>query len=283
MKTPNACGISCMLFFFLPVFCKAQTGLSPHGGSGSLGLARAFICMPGLPGVFGNPANLSQLQGFEAELCLEERFQGAGLRETSFGFGAHLPIGSLGLGFRQLGASAYREQLLQLSYARKLTPGLNIGVRFDAGALGLEAYDSQVMINASLGMTAALSSKVATGFFIHHPFRPDAPNTSFMLSAMGVGLYYMPVERFRLVADIFKYAMQPPATRVGIEYRPAPAFQIRVGASVAPYAFSFGLGMDIPGGVRLQVSSSQHAHLGFSPAIGLQYRGAFSNMLSTSP
>lgn len=283
MKTPIAYGIPCALFFFLVVFCKAQTGLSPHGGSGSLGIARTFVCLPGFPGVFGNPANLAQLQGFEAEFCMEERFQGAGLRETSFGIGAQLPAGTLGLGFRQLGATAYREQLLQLSYARNLTPGLNIGARFDLAALGIETYGSYLSVNASMGMTTVLSPKVLTGFFIHHPFRPQGLDASFRPSAMGVGLYYMPVESFRLAADIFKYALQPPGLRIGIGYHPVPALDIRVGVGVAPYVFSFGIGIEISDRMRVQVSCSQHTHLGFSPAIGLQYRGAFSNRLSPSP
>jgi hypothetical protein len=282
MKTPIAYGASCALLFFLPVFCRSQTGLLPHGGSGSFGVARAFVCMPGLSGVFGNPANLAQLQGLEAEFCLEERFQGAGLRETGFGIGARLPAGSLGLGFRQLGATAYREQLLQLSVARELAPGLHIGARFDAGALAIETQDHQLAVNASLGMTAMLSPKIITGFFIHHPFRTDTSNTSFLPSAMGIGLYYAPAESFCLVADILKYALQPPGIRVGISYRPVPALEIRMGAGVAPYLFSFGVGTEISGGLRLQFSCSRHTHLGFSPAIGLQARGTFLNRLSRS-
>ncbi len=261
------------VFFLFPFFCFAQSSFLPHGGSSSLGMGGVFVCLPGLSGSFGNPANLANLSTFEADLLYESRFQGSGIREVGVGLGTRLMQGALGVSFRHLGAGAYREQLLQLSYGRSLGSGLDAGIRFDGGAVTVEGNGSRFLINGSLGVQAELSSKVHTGFMVHHPFRANTLTSAFMPAALIIGLRYAPSDQFQLLADCFRFAMQPVGLRFGLEYLPHPRVQVRAGVGIAPYAFSFGVGIGMNGRYRMQTALSQHAFLGFSPAFGIHYQG----------
>ena len=270
------------VFVFFPVFCNGQSGLLPHGGSASFGMGGVFVCLPGLSGAFGNPANLAGLPNFEAELFYEERFKGAGLREMGIGLGGRLGQGAFGLSMRQFGAGAYREQLLQLSYARALASGLDIGIGFDGNALAIEQYGSRFMVNGSVGVRAELSPKIVTGFLVHRPFRPDAFSAGFMPSGLVFGLGYAPGEQFRIQSDFFRYALQPVGGRIGLEYLPHPRVQIRAGAGISPSTFSFGVGIGMNAQSRVHTSVSHHPFLGVSPSLGLQYLGKSREIHSAS-
>jgi len=270
------------VFFFSPVFCIGQSGLLPHGGSASFGMAGAFVCIPGLSGAFGNPANLARLPNFQSELFYEERFNGAGLREMGIGLGGRLGQGAFGLSVRKFGAGAYREQLLQLSYARSLAPSVDIGIRFDGNALAIAQYGSRFMVNGSIGVRAELSPKVVTGFLVHRPFRPDEFSAGFMPSGLVFGLRYAPGEQFHIQADFFRYALQPIGSRIGLEYLPHPRVQIRAGAGISPSTFSFGIGIGMNAQSRVQTSVSHHPFLGLSPSLGLHYFGKGRKIHSTS-
>ncbi len=261
------------VLFFFPVFCFSQSGFFPHGGSSSLGMGGAFTGLSGLAGTFGNPASLAKLPGFEADILYEVRFQGAGLREMGIALGGQIGGGALGVSIRQLAASAYREQLFQLSYARTMAAGLDAGVRFDGGAVRVEGNGSRFLVNGSLGVRADLSSKLSTGFLLHHPFRPDVFSAAFMPSALIMGIQYMPTGQFRLLVDCTKYALQPVGVRLGLAYFPHPAVQIRAGAGVAPSAFSFGVGIGMKGRYSIQTAVAHHPFLGISPAFGIHYQG----------
>lgn len=285
MNNPNLSNafLRIAVFFLFPIYCIAQSGLLPHGGSASFGMGGSFVCLPGLSGAFGNPANLARLLYFEAELFYEERFKGAGLRETGIGLGGRLGQGAFGLSMRQFGAGAYREQLLQLSYARSLTSGLELGIRFEGNALAIEQYGSRFMVNGSIGVRAELSPKVVTGFLVHRPFRPDAFSAGFMPSGLAFGLRYVPGEQFQIQADFFRYALQPVGGRIGLEYLPHPRVQIRAGAGISPSTFSFGVGIGMNARSRLHTAVSHHPILGVSPSLGLQYRGKGRKIHSPSP
>ena len=261
------------VFLLVPVFCFPQSGFLLHGGSPALGMGGVFVSLPGLSGTFGNPANLARLSGFEADLLYEARYQVEGLKEMGIAFGRQLGPGALGASFRQLAASAYREQLLQLSFARPLLAGLDVGIRFDGGAVRVEGNGSRFLVNGSLGVRAELSSKVSTGFLLHRPFRPDTFSAAFMPSALFIGIQYMPTEQFRLLMDFTKYALQSVGMRFGLAYSPHPGVQIRAGAGVSPPTFSFGLGIGVKGQYRIQTAVAQHPFLGISPSIGIHHQG----------
>ena len=261
------------VLFLFPVFCFAQSGFLPRGGSSALGMGGAFTCLPGLAGTFGNPAGMAKLPGFEADILYEARFQEAGLREMGIALGGQIGGGALGVSIRQLAASAYREQLFQLSYARPMAVGLDVGVRFDGGGVRVEGHGSRFLVNGSLGVRADLSSTLSTGFLLHHPFRPDAFSTAFMPSALIMGIQYMPAEQFRLLVDCTKYALQPVGVRLGLAYLPHPAVQIRAGAGVAPSTFSLAVGIGMKGRYSIQTAVAHHPFLGISPAFGIHYQG----------
>lgn len=275
MKSPtfsNAILRTAVLLLF-PVFCFAQSGLLLHGGSPALGMGGVFVCLPGLSGTFGNPANLARLPGFEADVLYEARFQVEGLNETGVAFGSQLGRGALGASFRQLAANAYREQLFQLSYARPLLASLDIGVRFDGGVIRVDGNGSRFLVNGSIGVRADLSTRVSYGFLVHRPFRLDAFSAGFMPSALIMGIQYLPTGQFRLLVDCTKYALQPVGVRLGLAYLPHPGVQIRAGAGVSPSAFSFGLGIGMKGRYRIQTAVAHHSFLGVSPAFGMHYQG----------
>lgn len=246
--------------------------MSAHGASRSLGMSGAFICLPGLGGVFGNPANLAQIQGLEGEILVQDRFRLKELRELAIGLATPMLGGYGGLSIRQTGFEAYREQLFQAAFARNLGQGFDLGIRVDAGVLSIAEYGSRLMINAGAGLSAALSPQLYSGVFINHPFRQNALVEEFMPPVLGLGIRYAPAPQFMLLADAVKYLEQPLSLHAGIDYQINKALSLRSGASLAPARFSLGLGINLTSRAQMHLASAYHPYLGLSPALGLQYR-----------
>ena len=87
---------------------------------------------------------------------------------------------------------------------------------------------------------------------------------------MRLGTVYSFSDRVLVSVEAEKDADYKPVIRGGLEYRPLPGFYLRAGAASNPGLIAFGFGI-VMKKLRLDIASSFHSQLGFSPSVGLQY------------
>ena len=77
--------------------------------------------------------------------------------------------------------------------------------------------------------------------------------------------------KYRWAAEIEKDSDRNPIIKGGIEYLLHPSLAIRLGASTNPSLISFGIGYRLSSNFKIDVASSYHQNLGFTPGLSIQY------------
>ncbi|MBK6948479.1 MAG: hypothetical protein IPH16_10835 [Haliscomenobacter sp.] len=257
----------------------AQTSMRPNGGAKGTAMGNAFVGLPGISGVYGNPANLTSIGQWESQLYAQNRFLLPELKEIGISLAAPALGGTAGIGLRQSGYSGYKEQLAQICYSRLLGPGFGLGIRFDLGALSIPEYGNLITVNGSFGMHADLLPGLTAAVLIDHPLRQTGISAEFMPTLLGAGIRYEASEKTSLLIELIKDVEYPASFRAGLDYQLLPILSLQTGIATAPSLFSMGAALHLSPQFRLDIASSYHQWLGFTPAIGL----TFSNNKKEGP
>ena len=258
---------------------QAQTSMQPNGGAKGSAMGNTFLGLAGISGIFGNPANLTSISQWEAQGYAQNRFLLPELKEMGIGLAAPALGGTAGIGLRQSGFSGYKEQLAQVCYSRLLGPGFGLGIRFDAGALSIPEYGNVLAVNGIFGLHAELLPGLIAAVLVDHPFRQSGILAEFMPAQLGAGIRYEASEKTRILVELIKGVDHPASLRAGLDYQLLPILSFQTGIATAPSLFSIGAGLHLSPQFRLDIASSYHQWLGFTPAIGL----TFSNSKKESP
>jgi hypothetical protein len=125
---------------------------------------------------------------------------------------------------------------------------------------------------AELGVIAEPVSHLRIGVHIFNPTRAKLAtyNDERIPTLMRFGALYTFSDKVFLSAEMEKDVDFKPVFRGGIEYHPVKEFYLRAGAASNPGLTSFGFGLELKQ-FRLDLASTFHSVLGFTPQIGLQY------------
>jgi hypothetical protein len=251
-----------------------QAGDNPPLGARALGMAGAATALSG--DVWGTQNN-------QASLAFIEKFQAAGFYETRFlmndlgmkAFAAGIPIkgGVFGVSVNSFGNKLYSENKAGLAYARKFGPKISAAVQLNFHNTRIaENYGSASIATAEVGFMAEPVKNLTLGFHLFNPTRSKLSGNlaERMPTVMKLGALCRFSDKVFLTGEAEKDADYKATFRAGIEYRPMPSFYLRGGAASNPGLSAFGMGI-IMQNLRLDVASTFHSVLGFSPSISLQY------------
>lgn len=247
---------------------------NPPMGARSLGLAGCGTALHNdVWGVQNNQASLADLQSFSAGVFYESRFM---MSELSMkGFAAALPMefGTFGINVNSFGFSQYGETKAGLAYAQKLGEHFSMGVQLDYFNTRIgENYGSSSTVGGEIGLLAEPVKNLTVGLHLFNPTRAKlAGNLSERIpTIMRFGLSYKFSEQVFVITEAEKDVDYKTTFRGGLEYRPLPVFYIRAGATSNPGLVAMGFGVAMKK-FRLDIASTFHSQLGFSPSVGLQY------------
>lgn len=264
-------------FFFLFILAAsfAKAGDNPPLGGRSLGMAGSGVALSGdLWGIQNNQAGLAFIKSFQAGAFYESRFlvEGLGMK----GFGAALPTkpGVFGLCVTSLGlGNLYSENKAGLSFAKSFGPKISAGVQIDYYYTHMaENYGNYSTACGEFGLMAEPVNNLKIGFHIFNITRSKLGGSTDerIPTIMRLGGLYSFSDRVLVTVEAEKDIDFKPIIRGGIEYRPVENFYLRAGAASNPNLMSFGCGI-VMKKLRLDIASSFHSVLGFSPAVSLQY------------
>lgn len=250
----------------------AQNGLPQNAGARGAAMGNAAVTFTDINSVFVNQAGLGYLEQAAVTVYGERRFLVAdGL--NSFLLGAaypHKSLGTFGLSVHYFGFDAYNEQKIGLAYGRKLFKRFSLGAQFNYLATRIDQYGTAHNVTFELGILAKVTKHFHLGAHVFSPVRLQLPNGDYIPSLLKIGVAYLPSQQLRLTAELEKDLERPFNARFGVEYHPMEALYIRAGASTDPLLLSFGLGLRLKG-LRMDVSTSYHQTLGFTPGLSVAY------------
>ena len=193
------------------------------------------------------------------------------LSETSvYTVGASLPsrLGNFGLMINYAGFKNFNENKIGLAYARKLGKVLDIGVQFNYYSYRIPSYGNASTINFEIGAIMHLTEKLNAGIHVYNPVGGKLGKNSGekLASAYKMGIGYDASDKFFISSEIIKEEDKPVNVIAGLQYRFAKQFFARAGFISETTSAYAGAGVAWKN-LRLDISSSYHPQLGFSPGI----------------
>ena len=216
----------------------------------------------------GNQAALAQAKSAGVGVFGERRFL---LVETSvYTLGASLPtrLGNFGIQINYAGFKNFNENKIGLAYARKLGKLVDVGVQFNYYSYRIPSYGNASAINFEIGAMFHLTDRLNAGLHVYNPVagKLGKNREEKLASAYKFGLGYDASDKFFISTEIIKEEDKAVNVIAGLQYQFAKQFFIKAGfisESTTAYA---GAGIAWKN-VRLDISSSYHPRLGFSPGL----------------
>ncbi len=259
-----------LLFFGQTLF--AQNDAASIGGARSLGMGATGVVFQDIHSLFTNQAGLANLEDLEVTAFGRQRFLLSSLNNFSLGVAYPTNSGTIGLSLDYFGFSTFNEQKIGIAYGRKLFDKLQIGAKFDFLNTRIEEFGSRSNFTFELGFISELLPELTLGAHIYNPLRLEITEDEILPSILTIGAGYKPSEKVLLILELQKDVDFPATFKGGVEYYVIDIFSIRAGVGNQPSAFSFGFGLKLKSGIAIDLASSYHTILGFTPSVGLVYR-----------
>ena len=177
-------------------------------------------------------------------------------------------LGNFGVQANYAGFSNFNENKIGLAYGRSLGDKVDIGVQFNYYGYRIPSYNNGSVVNFEAGAIVHLSDNLNMGIHAYNPvggtFNKDGQEK--LASAYKLGLGYDASENFYVSTELIKEENKPLNVIGGVQYHFAKQFFARAGfLSETGSGFAgFGVGFS---NLRLDVATSYHPQLGFSPGI----------------
>ncbi len=221
-----------------------------------------------------NPALGARLNQWYAQVYYSRLFSLKELQTAGLVVGGALNNHYWGLHVSSFGYSLYRENLLQLNYARQWDRGrLAAGASVQVYYVNIARYGSRVAVGMNLGIFYQASSSVSFGGVVMNVNEPRLSGTTEQLPyVFAVGVSVHPVKQGEIVAAISKESDYPVEYRIG--------FQYRLNSRLAVYSGYTTSGPQPTGGIQLRVGNwhmnyvvQYHFLLGATHLVGVTFGG----------
>ncbi len=178
--------------------------------------------------------------------------------------------GVIGLSLKYLGDSELNEQLLGLSYSRKLTDRWHLGIQFD-----LLSYRSKISGNiyspsVELGTIIKPTNDLTVGFHVFNPFGKALIGNPYSETLVRLGASYRVSEKVSILAEVQKFQLLPVTLNVGISYQVIDQLAIRTGYQLQGNQFHVGISYTGEN-VGIHGATAVHNSLGLSSGAGISF------------
>jgi hypothetical protein len=265
---------SIFISLFVLLFSIARAGDNAPLGARAQGMAGCGAAIAGdLWDAQNNQSGLAFIKTFQAGAFYESRFLVNDLGMKAFAAALPTKQGVFDLDVSSFGFKLYSENKAGIGYSKAFGTKFAASVQIDYFNTHIaENYGSASTFCGEFGLMATPVKNLTVGFHMFNPTRSKlSGNLSERLpTIMRLGTVYNFSDRVLVSVEAEKDVDYKPVLRGGIEYRPIETFYLRAGVASQPNMMAFGCGI-IMKKLRLDIASTFHSVLGFSPSVGLQY------------
>jgi hypothetical protein len=255
----------------------------PIGGR-SAGLGNASSTLSDCWSVHNNQAGLGGIMNPVAGIYYENRFLVQELSLKAASFVLPTKSGTFGISFNSFGYVNYNEMKAGLAYGRKFGKVFSAGVQLDYLRTHIaENYGNEDAFTFEVGIRTELTKQLTLAAHVFNPIRVkiQSETNDRVPAVFKLGVSYELSDKLLLALETEKDSDFKPLIRGGIEYKIIDMATVRMGYSTLPSTsgsdsfsiasvYSFGFGLN-PGKFVLDLSSSWHQTLGWSPMVSLIY------------
>lgn len=242
-------------------------------GARSAAMGGASVALADFWSMQNNQAGLAWQEHLTAGAYYENRFLVKELSLKSAGVALPVRYGVFGLKVSHFGYEQFNESKFGLAYARKLSERFAVGVQLDYLHTSIGGdYGSHGALTFEVGLLARIDDHLSLGAHVYNPISAQIADYADerIAAVFRLGAAYAFDENLTLTAEAEKQADFDVNIKMGIEYRLIPQLCVRGGIATDPALYSFGFGV-LLGNLQIDISSSIHQVLGYSPQVGLIY------------
>ncbi|MEI6060738.1 MAG: hypothetical protein WCR72_08520 [Bacteroidota bacterium] len=265
---------SLTLFLLLVVFNSGKaSGEWIAQGSRSAGMGLASAAVSDLWSANNNQAGMAFYDRTAAGVYCENRFL---VKEMGYQAGAvtfKTRYGVLGVTLGYSGDADYNTSKAGLAYALKLGNRFAAGIRLDyIGTVLGEEYGKRRNVTFDAGIMARMNEHITFGVHAFNPMHVKLSeyNNERIPATLNAGFGFTFSDKLLLTAEAYKNSEFPLEFRSGAEYRLSRTACARVGLATNPARYTFGFGLEMSK-LTVDISSSMHQQLGYSPQVSLQF------------
>lgn len=261
----------------LVLFVSQRTSAADNypTGARSIGLANASVTLADCWSAFHNQAALAWFDRAAAGASYDNRFTISELSTKGFVFALPVKAGTFAVSGDVFGYSQYNEKKAGLAFAKKLGEKFSAGVQLDYlnTFINDDQYGSHTTFAVEGGLLAEPLKNFRIGLHVYNISRAKlaAYADEKIPTIFRLGASYKFSGKLLWSVEEEKDIDQKAVFKSGLEYHVADALYLRGGVGTNPTLFSFGFGLKM-GRLMLDMASTYHQILGFSPAISLTYQ-----------
>ncbi|MCX6275344.1 MAG: hypothetical protein NTV09_09060 [Bacteroidetes bacterium] len=262
----------CLILFSLPTLFAADNYPT---GARSIGLANSSVTINDCWGAFQNQAALAWMDRISVGASYDNRFTISNLSTKGFVFALPVKAGTFALSGNVFGYSQYSEKKAGIAFAKKLGEKFSAGVQLDYlnTFINDDNYGSHTTFAVEAGLLAEPLKNFRIGLHVYNLSRAKLAEYADekIPTIFRLGASYRFSEKLFWSIEEEKDIDQKAVFKSGLEYHVAEVLYLRGGISTNPTLFSFGFGLKM-GNLMLDMASTYHQVLGFSPAVSLTYQ-----------
>ena len=263
-----------LIFLVCIPFLAKAAGENDPAGARAAAMANSGLCFKDIWSIYHNQAGLAYIESPVAGVFFENKFLVKDLAYAGFAGALPLGNGALAVSYTNLGFSSYNEGNIALAYGMQLSHKLSVGVQLNYHTFSISAdnYGKTGALTADLGFLIQVSEKVNLAAHISNPTRTSLNDydDERIPTVIRFGAGYQISDDLLATGEVEKDIDMNPVFRAGVEYQPADILFLRIGASSNPGLLAFGFGLNFDA-FKVDLSTTYHSTLGYSPQIALTY------------
>jgi hypothetical protein len=264
-------------FTLFLLFAIIKTGIASgewfaHGGrAAGMGLSSAAVS--DFWSLNNNQAGMAFYDKSGAGIYFENRFL---IKEMGYQTGAFTiktKHGVLGATVDYSGDASYNSTKAGLAYAIKFGNHFAAGIQLDYIGTKLgETYGKRNNVTFDAGIMVKITDQLTFGAHTFNPMHVQLSeyNNERIPTTLNAGFGFTFSDKLLLTAEAYKNSEFPMELRTGAEYKLGNVAYARIGLSTNPARYTFGFGL-VMKNFTLDLSSSVHSQLGYSPQVSMQY------------
>ncbi len=265
-----------IVFTLLLVFALIKTGTASgewivHGGrAAGMGLSSAAVV--DFWSVNNNQAGMAFYDKTAAGIYFENRFLIKELGTQTGAFTLKTKFGVLGTTVSYSGDANYSTTKAGLAYALKFGKNFSAGIQLDYIGTKLgEDYGKRNNFTFDAGIMVKITDELTFGAHTFNPMHVKISeyNNETIPTTLNAGFGYTFADKLVLTAEAYKNSEFPMELHTGAEFKLGNVAYARIGVSTNPARYTFGFGIEMKK-FTLDLSSSVHSQLGYSPQVSMQ-------------
>ena len=219
-----------------------------------------------------NQASLAQLKTAAGGVYGERRFLLEELNSYTAVVAIPTSSGVFGLQSDYFGSAAFNESQLGVSYARKITDYIDVGTKFNYYAVRIAGYQNVASVNFEAGAIVHVTGNLHAGIHVYNPAgsRLGKYEDQKLASVYRMGLGYEISEMLFVSTELVKQQSEQISVNAGLQYNLQKNIFIRTGISTLTNNSYAAVAVQLSF-ARIDVNSSYHPQLGFTPGLLLLF------------